>query len=148
MKIGIVSDHRGYLLKKELIRELKKEYLIIDEGCNSEESVDFPDYALILGKRLQQKEIDLGIAICGTGIGMSIALNKMNGIMCAKINSIEEAHLAKEHNHVNALALGANDMDFNTAYAMIQEFIKTKENNNKKYLQRIEKIQKYQEEQK
>ena len=86
IKIGIASDHRGFNAKERL-----KEYFdeiditIIDYGTNSSESVDFPIYAKKLGEAIQNSEIDFGIAICGTGIGMSIALNKMKGVYCAKV---------------------------------------------------------------
>lgn len=77
MKIALASDHRGYKLKQELIEYLKTKYEIIDLGTNSEESTDFPKYGILLGESIQKKEADLGIAICGTGIGISIAANKV-----------------------------------------------------------------------
>ncbi len=136
MKIGIASDHRGYELKKEIIENIKD---IKDYGTFSEERVDFPDYAKSLGDAINNKEIDLGIAICGTGIGISIALNKIKNIMCAKIDSIEDAKMAKEHNHANAIAFKAST-DLNTALKMIDTFINTKSNNEEAYLRRINKI--------
>ena len=92
IKIGIASDHRGFTAK-----EFLKEYFdgndiyVIDFGTNSAESVDFPVYAKKLGEAIQNEEIDLGIAICGTGIGMSIVLNKMKGVYCAKVSNESEA---------------------------------------------------------
>ena len=136
MKIGIASDHRGYELKKEIIENIKD---IKDYGTFSKERVDFPDYAKSLGDAINNKEIDLGIAICGTGIGISIALNKIKNIMCAKIDSIEDAKMAKEHNHANAIAFKAST-DLNTALKMIDTFINTKSNNEEAYLRRINKI--------
>ena len=79
MKIGIISDHRGYDLKKKILKI--KGITFIDYGTNSKETVDYPDYAFKLGKAINKKEVDLGIAICGSGIGMSIALNKVKGII-------------------------------------------------------------------
>lgn len=136
MKIGIASDHRGYELKKEIIENIKD---IKDYGTFGQERVDFPDYAKSLGDAINNKEIDLGIAICGTGIGISIALNKIKNIMCAKIDSIEDAKMAKEHNHANAIAFKAST-DLNTALKMIDTFINTKSNNEEAYLRRINKI--------
>ena len=75
LKIGIASDHRGYNLKKQIIEQLKDKYQMIDCGTNSEQSVDYPDYAFKLGKLITSKNADFGIAICGTGIGISIACN-------------------------------------------------------------------------
>ena len=86
IKIGFASDHRGYLLKKELIDYFKKQEDIIDIidcGTDGTDSVDYPDYAYILGSEIQNNNIDFGIAICGSGIGISIALNKMKGVYCA-----------------------------------------------------------------
>ena len=145
MKIGIASDHRGYVLKKEIIKELKNEYEIIDFGTDSEERVDYPDYAFKLGKAIQNKDIDLGIAICGTGIGISIALNKVKGVLCAKISNKEEAKLAKEHNHANAIAFsGLTKIE--EAKEMILTFLNSKPNNEQAHLDRINKILKYEEE--
>ena len=86
MKIGIASDHRGYNLKEQIKKELS-DYTIIDYGTYSEEKVDYPDYAFILGKNVAEKEVDFGVAICGSGIGISIACNKVKGIRCAKVSN-------------------------------------------------------------
>ncbi len=145
MKIGIASDHRGYVLKKEIIKELENEYEIIDFGTDSEERVDYPDYAFKLGKAIQNKDIDLGIAICGTGIGISIALNKVKGVLCAKISNKEEAKLAKEHNHANAIAFSGSTK-IEEAKEMILTFLNSKPNNEQAHLNRINKILKYEEE--
>ena len=90
MKVGIASDHRGYALKQKLLEELKKTYEMIDYGTNNEESTDYPIYAFRLGEQIG-KEIDKGILICGTGIGISIAANKVKGVRCAKVSTKEEA---------------------------------------------------------
>lgn len=125
MKIGICSDHRGIYIKKKIFEYLEHEgYEVIDYGTNSSESVDFPEYAFKLGNSLVKKKIDKGIAICGTGIGMSIALNKMKGVYCAKISSINEAILSRQHNNVNAIAFGA-DLDSDMAMEMVDKFIET-----------------------
>ena len=145
MKIGIASDHRGYVLKKEIIKELKNENEILDFGTDSEERVDYPDYAFKLGKAIQNKDIDLGIAICGTGIGISIALNKVKGVLCAKISNKEEAKLAKEHNHANAIAFSGSTK-IEEAKEMILTFLNSKPNNEQAHLDRINKILKYEEE--
>ena len=145
MKIGIASDHRGYVLKKEIIKELKNEYEIIDFGTDSEERVDYPDYAFKLGKAIQNKDIDLGIAICGTGIGISIALNKVKGVLCAKISNKEEAKLAKEHNHANDIAFSGSTK-IEEAKEMILTFLNSKPNNEQAHLDRINKILNYEEE--
>ena len=142
MKIALASDHRGYKLKKELIKELKKNYEILDLGTNNEESTDFPKYGILLGETIQQNKADLGIAICGTGIGISIAANKVKGIMCAKISNEEEAKLAKEHNHANIIALSGK-LSPEIAKNMIKTFLNTKPNKEEKYQRRINQIKEY-----
>mgnify|MGYP005795073841 FL=1 len=142
MKIALASDHRGYKLKQELIDYLKTKYEIIDLGTNSEESTDFPKYGILLGESIQKKEADLGIAICGTGIGISIAANKVNGIMCAKINNEEEAKLAKEHNNANIIALSGKT-PLEKAKKMIEIFINSTPNQETKYQRRINQILEY-----
>ena len=142
MTIAMASDHRGYKLKQEIIENLQKEYQILDLGTNSEESVDFPKYGIALGEAIKNKKADLGIAICGTGIGISIAVNKVKGVMCAKISNIEEAKLAKEHNNANVIALSGKTPK-EEALKMIEEFIKSTPNKEEKYQRRINQIKEY-----
>ena len=142
MKIALAADHKGYYLKKELIKELKKAHEIIDLGTNSIESVDFPKYGIALGEKIKNKEVDFGIAICGTGIGISIAANKVKTVMCAKINNVKEACFAKNHNNANAIAISSN-IKKEKALAMINAFIKTKPNKEEKYQRRIKEILDY-----
>ena len=143
MKIGITNDHRGLVLKQTLTNYLEnKGYNIIDYGTDSDDSVDYPDYALKLGKSLQKKDIDLGIAICGTGIGMDIALNKVKGIRCAKASNEEEAILARSHNDANALALSAK-ISSDMAKDIVDKFINTNFSNDKRHIERIQKIKEY-----
>lgn len=143
MKIGITNDHRGLVLKQTLTNYLeKKGYNIIDYGTDSDDSVDYPDYAFKLGKSLQTKDIDLGIAICGTGIGMDIALNKVKGIRCAKASNEEEAILARSHNDANALALSAK-ISSDMAKDIVDKFINTNFSNDKRHIERIQKIKEY-----
>ena len=143
MKIGISNDHRGLVLKQTLTNYLEnKGYNIIDYGTDSDDSVDYPDYAFKLGKSLQKKDIDLGIAICGTGIGMDIALNKVKGIRCAKASNEEEAILARSHNDANALALSAK-ISSDIAKDIVDKFINTNFSNDKRHIERIQKIKEY-----
>ena len=143
MKIRITNDHRGLVLKQTLTNYLEnKGYNIIDYGTDSDDSVDYPDYAFKLGKSLQTKDIDLGIAICGTGIGMDIALNKVKGIRCAKASNEEEAILARSHNDANALALSAK-ISSDMAKDIVDKFINTNFSNDKRHIERIQKIKEY-----
>lgn len=144
MKIGIASDHRGYNLKKEIIKKLEKKYDFIDYGTNSEESVDYPDYGILLGEKVTQKEVDYGIAICGSGIGISIACNKVKGIRCAKVSNKEEAKITRIDNDANIIAFTA-DMDIETAIDIIITFIETPFSNIERHKKRIKKITEYEE---
>jgi len=109
MKIGIANDHGGYELKQELIKKLEqKGYEIVDYGSDTSDRVDYPEYAFKLCHAVILKEVDFGIAICKTGIGMSIACNKVKGIRCAKIDNEIDAKYSKCHNNANVIALSAS----------------------------------------
>ena len=141
MKVGIVSDHRGVYLKGVLLEYLEHSgYEVVNYGTDSMESVDFPEYAFKLGNAIKAKKVDFGIAVCGTGIGMSIALNKVKGIYCAKISNISEAVLCRSHNNANAIALGA-DIDEEQAKSMVDKFLLTPFSNVDKYVRRNKMIE-------
>lgn len=138
MKIGIANDHRGVNLKKKIMNYLhEKDILCLDYGTNSEESCDYVDYALKLGNAINNKEVDLGILICGTGIGMSIAANKINGIRCARVVNSDEAKLSREHNMANIMAIGENIED---VFSVVDTFINTKESKEERHIRRVNKI--------
>ena len=143
MKIGIVSDHRGYELKQDIINELK-EYEIIDYGTYSNESVDYPDYAFKLGQKINEKEVEKGIAICGSGIGISIACNKVKNIRCAKVSNKEEAYYTRNDNDSNIIAFSSNTT-LEDAITYIKTFIETPFSNIERHQKRINKITKYEE---
>lgn len=145
MKIGICSDHRGVYLKNELIEYLEHAgHKVVNYGVDTSESADFPKYAFKLGKGIKKKEVQYGIAICGTGIGMSIALNKVKGIYCAKISNISEAVLCRKHNNANAIAISA-DIDDELAKSMVEKFITTEFLNEEKYINRNNMIKEQEE---
>lgn len=136
MRIGIASDHAGYLVKQKIITELNYDFK--DYGTNGLESVDYPDFAYKLGKDINN-EIDLGILICKTGIGMSIACNKIKGVRCAKIDNENEARLTREHNDANVMAISA-DKDFEEIKKIIEIFLNTSFSNDKRHIRRVNKI--------
>lgn len=108
MRIGLAADHHGVERKKELIQFLKqKGYEIVNYGTDSIDMVDYPNYAFRIGEDVVAHKIDFGILMCGTGIGMSIACNKVKGVRCAKVNSVEEARLSREHNDANVIAFSS-----------------------------------------
>ena len=142
MKIGFASDHRGYQLKKYLIEELEKNYEIEDYGTYSEESVDYPDYAFILGEKVVNKNVDFGVAICGSGIGISIACNKVKGIFCAKVSNKEEAYYTRNDNNSNIVAF-SEKTNKEEALEIVKTFIETPLSNEERHLRRINKIKEY-----
>lgn len=144
MRIGIANDHRAYNHKLEL-KKLLEEHEVIDFGCFSEEMVDYPKYAFDLSKAVVKKEVDLGIVLCGTGIGVSIACNKVDKIRCAKINNKQEAKSAKEHNNANILAFGADISGVEEIKEMIDVFINSTVNSEERYKIRIKQVEKYEE---
>lgn len=140
MKIGICNDHRGLYRKRELVEYLEHEgYEVVNFGSDVEESVDFPEYAFKLGEAIAKGRINRGIAICGTGIGMCIALNKVKGVYCAKVNTINEAVLCRQHNNSNAIAMSA-DMDFDLAKEIVDKFTETESLKDSKYVRRNKMI--------
>lgn len=148
MKIGIASDHRGYNLKKALINYLRqKKFEIIDYGTDSLQSVDYPEYGFLLGKKVSEKEVDFGIAICGSGIGISIACNKVKGIRCAKVNNVKEAIVTRLDNDANIVALGADTPKYR-AKDIVDAFLKTNFSNIPRHFNRIKLIEKYEEQKK
>lgn len=145
MKIGIASDHRGYKLKTKLIPYLwKKGYEVEDYGTDSINSVDYPDFGIMLGEKVRDKEVDFGIAICGSGIGISIACNKVRGVRCAKVNNSKEAKLCRIDNNANIIALNEKMFLFE-AKDILDTFLTTEYQEVERYQRRIDKISAYEE---
>ena len=142
MKIGIASDHRGYLLKDELITFLQESYDIVDYGTKGEDAVDYPDYAIKLGEAIQKKEVQYGIAICGSGIGISIACNKVQGVRAAKVDTKDEVIATRCDNDANIICLSAK-MDLETAKELVITFLTTPFSNEERHRRRIQKISDY-----
>jgi len=140
MKIGIASDHRGFKLKEKLKKYfVKKNIEFIDYGTDSGVSVDYNDYALKVCEAVNSSEVDYGILICGTGIGMSIMANKVKGIMCAKVDNSKEARLAREHNNANVISFSA-DLLVLEAKDIIDSYLKASFISEEKYIRRVDKI--------
>ena len=144
MKIGIAADHRGYETKEQIKEYFKNKYEIIDYGTNSKERVDYPKYGIKLGEEVRDKEVDYGIAICGSAIGISVACNKVKGIRCGKINTVEEAIHARENDFINIIALSGEGTPLETNIKIIEAFLSTKENTSDPvYQERVNQITRY-----
>jgi len=124
MKIAIASDHAGFRLKK-ILKEHFSEHEFIDVGTDSEDSCDYPDYALLACEKIISGHADLGIVICGTGIGISIAANKINGIRAALCFNEFMADMSRRHNNANVLALGAKVIDDDLAIRITDIWLKS-----------------------
>ena len=125
-KIAIASDHAGFKLKEKIKLNLEENgYGVLDLGTNREDAVDDPDYGKSLAQNIHKGNVKKGIALCGTGIGISIAANRFTGIRAALCSNEEMAIQARKHNNANIIAIGARNMDFSCASKYIHAFLKT-----------------------
>lgn len=149
MKISIGCDHTAFDLKNQLIDYLSSlGHSVKDCGTFSKESCDYTDYGILVGKDIVNHNADKGIVICSTGIGMSIIANKIKGIRCALVHTIEEAGLTREHNDSNCIALAAKYTSFESAKEIVKVWLDTPFSNGERHIRRINKIKQYEEEQK
>ena len=124
MVIALACDHAGYPLKITIKEHLKSRGIdVVDLGTDSEDPVDYPIYGKKLGEYVAAKNADLGIAVCGTGIGISMACNKVKGIRCALCTSVEMGEKAKQHNNANILALGGRTTDPDLAVKIVDAWL-------------------------
>jgi len=127
MRIALAADHAGYLLKDELARWLGEQgHEITDLGTNGPESVDYPQFGARLSKAVASGEAERGIAVCGSGIGISIAVNRNPACRCARVDDPLSAELAREHNDANVLALGGRLIGTDMAKACVLAFLETR----------------------
>ncbi len=125
MRIALGSDHAGVDLKQvamDHLRQLGHEVIDLGPG-DPTVSVDYPDYGAAVGRSVASGDAALGVAICGSGIGISIAANKISGVRAALVHDVTTAHLAREHNHANVLCLGARVLGVTTALEAIDAFL-------------------------
>lgn len=140
MKIGLSSDHGGFNLKNSIKEHLiKNGYQVVDYGTNDEKSVDYPDYGKLLAEKVRDKEVDYGIAICGTGIGIGIAANKVKGIRCAMVSDTFSAKMAKVHNNCQMISMGERTIGINLALELVDAFLNA-EFEGGRHLNRVNKI--------
>jgi ribose 5-phosphate isomerase B len=140
MRIAVGSDHRGFVIKQKVIELLRRlEHEVIDAGPLNQESVDYPDVASVVAQKVSAHEVDRGILICGTGIGMSIAANKFAGVRAAPCHDDLTAEMSRRHNDLNVLCLSADMLGERLIDRMVEIWIKT-EFEGGRHARRIEKI--------
>ena len=143
MKIGIGNDHRGYKLKVELVEFLKNlGYEVVNFGSDSEEAVDYPVYAFKVGEAVAKGEVDRGILICRTGIGMSIAANKVKGVRCARVLDEYDAKMTRIDNDANVIALSSR-YSVDKLEKVLKVFLETPHVSEERHDRRISKIDNY-----
>lgn len=126
MIIAVASDHGGFELKNKVREHLKERGIkVVDLGTDSAESVDYPVYGKACAEAVASGKADLGVVCCGTGIGISIAANKVKGIRCGLCTSVEMAELTKKHNNANMIALGGRTTDPELALAIVDKWLDT-----------------------
>ncbi len=139
--IAVASDHAGYGLKQYLIDNLDEEVSIKDLGTDSDDSCDFPDFAKEVSQFVLDNEGYKGVLICGSGVGMSIAANKIQGIRAANVTDVDTAIQSVEHNNANILCLGANNVTESLAVSIISSFLSASFLNDEKYIRRVNKFE-------
>ncbi len=143
MKIIIGSDHAGFNLKAAVIKYIGKEFSDIEIeniGTNSEESVDYPIFSSEVARRVASKEFDKGIVICGSGIGVSIVANKIDGIRCGLIYKEGMAEQSVLHNNINVIAMGERNIEEQTALKIVNEFLTTSFSEEERHVRRLEMV--------
>lgn len=142
MRIAVASDHAGFALKAIVIDELKKEgQEAIDFGVDSPTAVDFPDYAERVGRALQSQQAERGILICGSGVGMCIAANKLAGVRASIAHDTYSAHQGVEHDSMNVLCLGSRVIGDELARELIRTFVHAEFQREERFLRRMRKIE-------
>ena len=126
MKIAVASDHGGFALKEKIAEFLKKEgYDVEDLGTYSEDSVDYPEYGRKCAEEVTSGRADRGVVVCGTGIGISIAANKVKGARCALCTDVHMAEMSRRHNDANLLALGGRTTEEDKAVEIVKTWLAT-----------------------
>ncbi|MCL6428892.1 putative sugar phosphate isomerase YwlF [Spiroplasma sp. JKS002669] len=141
IRVAIANDHTAFEFRKPIIEYLKKQgYQVLDLGTVNSKPVDYPDYGFKIGKAISDQKADVGIAICGTGIGINIAANRVPGIRCALAYEEETARLARSHNNANVLALGARIIAAEKGVELVKVFLNTPTSTEERHQFRIKKL--------
>ena len=141
MRIAIGSDHAGFKLKQELVKRLGElGHNVVDLGTNSEDPVDYPDYAAAVGEAVLEGAAERGILICGSGVGASVAANKLKGIRAGLCHDTYSAHQGVEHDDMNVLVLGARVIGPALAYELATAFVHATFSGEERHVRRLNKV--------
>ncbi len=141
MRIVVGADHRGYELKDEIAAALKQAgHEVLDVGTHSADSVDYPDYARAIGGALTDGRAERGVLVCGSGVGASIAANKIRGVRAALCHDTYSARQGVEHDDMNVLCLGARVIDSELALELVRAFLDARLSGEERYRRRLEKV--------
>ncbi len=144
MRIAIGSDHAGFALKEDLRNWLRDQNIeVLDCGTFSPEPVDYPDIAFTVAEKVAQGEVEKGILVCGTGVGMCMAADKVKGIRCAVCHDTTSARYSRSHNDANILALGARIIGKELAKDIVKVWLNTPFSGEERHVRRINKIKEY-----
>jgi len=140
VRVSVASDHAGLELKRLLIEHLAfLGHEVVDLGTHSPEPVDYPDFGAAVGQSVTSGDTDLGVCVCGTGMGIAIAANKVHGVRAAAVHDVTSARLAREHNNANVICFGARLLGTEVATDALEMFLRS-EFGGGRHLRRIEKI--------
>jgi ribose 5-phosphate isomerase B len=144
MRIAIAGDHRGFEMKKRLLTSLAKQgFEVLDKGTTTPESCDYPDLAFLVGQAVGMKQADRGILICGTGIGMCMAANKVLGVRAANCHDHISAELSRRHNDANVLCLSGDLIGEEQVERLVKVWLATDFEGNSRHSRRVDKISDY-----
>jgi RpiB/LacA/LacB family sugar-phosphate isomerase len=146
MRVALGVDHRGFLIKDQLMAFLDAEdHEVLDLGTHSDESVDYPDISQAVGEAVRAGEAERGIIVCGSGAGAVIAANKLKGIRCAQAHDTYTAHQSVEHDDANVLALGSGVVGLDMIREVVRAFLGATFDGGERYKRRLDKIAKLEE---
>lgn len=146
MRIVIGSDHAGFELKSTIVSYIQElGHQVIDAGPNNAEPVDYPEYAEAVGKAILEERADRGIMICGSGVGASIAMNKLPGIRAGLCHDTYSAHQGVEHDNINVLVMGARVIGIETARELVRAYLGAEFTEEERHLRRLDKVRKLEE---
>lgn len=141
MRIVVGADHRGYELKDEIAAALREAgHEVLDVGTNSADSVDYPDYARAIGEALTDRRAERGVLVCGSGVGASIAANKIRGLRAAVCHDMYSARQGVEHDDMNVLCLGSRVVDSQLALELVKAFVGARLRGEERYRRRLDKV--------